>query len=259
MSRILRFEGPRAEGPASSPVSGLAGSPVNPQAHELANPLTRQPGNPPTGQPANTQTRQLADRSSEAFGINFARGRTLPASVRRALAWLALAYVLANLVIGCALLGLTVLSFTEAQRVRQLAGASLNPAAQRVAQQEMADLQAQAGLQATQLNAIIERLARRLPAAGKLAVLASTLPARTWITGLDAKREGHTLTIKATYLIDPEHPYELPTTAWVGALKSDARFGQGLKRLELQNSSRKTVGRAELFEFTLAAEWGPLS
>ena len=63
------------------------------------------------------------------------------------------------------------------------------------------------------------------------------------------------MTIQAAYLIDPEHPYELPATPWIQALKADPQFGVNLKRLDLQSSSRKTQGRSELFLFTLSAEW----
>ena len=131
-------------------------------------------------------------------------------------------------------------------------------AAEPASRQAMADLQAQAAIETTELTAMNAQLATRFPVGAKLAALTTTLPARTWLTGLEAKRDASTLTIRAAYFIDPEHPYELPTTRWIQALKADPTFGRGLKRLDLQNSSRQTQKRAELFAFTLLAEWAPV-
>ena len=193
--------------------------------------------------------------ASAAFSINFARHTLLSPRLRRALVSLTAGYLLTGAVCGCLLLGLTLWTHLDARRLQQRLGHTGTPAAEQASRQAMADLRAQAGLQTTQLHAMSAQLAMRFPVGAKLAALTTTLPARTWVTGLEAKRDAHTLTIHAAYLIDPEHPYELPTTRWIETLKADPAFGHGLKRLDLQGSSRKTQGRAELFVFTLSAEW----
>ena len=196
--------------------------------------------------------------TSAAFSINFAPRTFLSPRLRRALVSLTAGYLLTAAVCGCLLLGLTLWTHLDARRLQQRLGHTGTPAAEQASRQTMADLRAQAGLQTPQLNAMSAQLATRFPVGAKLAALTTTLPARTWLTGLEAKRDSRTLTIRAAYFIDPEHPYELPTTRWLEALKADPKFSRGLKRLELQDSSRKTQGRAELFVFTLSAEWAAL-
>ena len=196
--------------------------------------------------------------TSAAFSINFARHTILSPQLRRALASLMASYLLTGAVCCCLLLGLTLWTHLDARRLQQRFGDTGTSTTEQASRQMMADLRAQAALQATQLAAMSAQLATRFPVSAKLAALTTTLPARTWVTRLEAKRDARTLTIQAAYFIDPEHPYELPTTRWIDALKADPAFGHGLKRLDLQGSSRKTQGRAELFVFTLSAEWAAL-
>ena len=196
--------------------------------------------------------------TSAAFSINFARHTVLSPRLRRALASLIAGYLLTGTVCVCLLLGLTLWTHLDARRLHQRLGSARGTVVEAAAREAMADLQAQAALDATQLTAMNAQLATRFPVGAKLAALTTTLPARTWVTGLEAKRDARTLTIKAAYLIDPERPYELPTTRWIETLKADPAFGRGLKRLDLQSSSRETQGRAELFSFTLSAEWAAL-
>ena len=184
--------------------------------------------------------------AAAVFTINFIRGRTVAPRLRSALVGLGLAYLAANVVAAVWLIGLAV-SLT-AQRASA-------PAAAGAVTAERQSLYDEAQAEANRLNGVIGREAARFRVGGKLAVLTSTLPTRTWITGIAGDREQRTLTIGAAYLIDPERPYELPTTAWLDALKADARFSQGLERLELVSSSRTTQGRAELLVFEVAAEW----
>ena len=198
---------------------------------------------------------QTLGSAPEAFSINFARHDLLSPRLRRALTVLAVGYLLAGAVCVCVLAGLTVWTSVDATRLQQRLGSSVQSPIGQAARQAMADLQAQAALEATQLTAVSGELATRFPVAAKLAALTATLPARTWVTGLAANRETRTVTIQAAYLMDPEHPYELPATQWIQALKADPQFGANLKRLDLQSSSRKTQGRSELFLFTLSAEW----
>ena len=207
--------------------------------------LSREPSRPP-------------GETSAAFSINFARHTILSPRLRRALASLMASYLLTGAVCCCLLLGLTLWTHLDARRLQQRFGDTGTSTTEQASRQMMADLRAQAALQATQLAAMSAQLATRFPVSAKLAALTTTLPARTWVTGLGAKRDAHTLTIQAAYLIDPEHPYDLPATQWIDALKADPAFGRGLKRLDLQGSSRKTQGRAELISFTLSAEWTPL-
>ena len=123
--------------------------------------------------------------------------------------------------------------------------------------QEMETLRERAADNLVQLNAIIAQERQRFPAGEKLAALTRTLPARTWLTNLSGDRAGRTLKIKAVYLINPDAPYDLPTKAWLAALKEDAHFREGLTRLDVGQSSRKRVGDAELFSFELVAAWQP--
>ena len=202
---------------------------------------------------------QVLGPSSEAFSINFARHALFSPRLRRGFAFLTAAYLLAGAIVCCVLLVLTVWTGVDAGRLQQRLGSDVQSAAGQASRQAMVDLQVQAALEATGLNAVSGELSSRFPVAAKLAAMTVTLPARTWVTGLTANRTTRTLTIQSAYLIDPEHPYELPATPWIQALKANPQFGVGLKRLELQGSSRKTQGRSELFLFTLSAEWAPLS
>ena len=203
---------------------------------------------------------QQLSAAPEAFAVNFSRPAILSPRVRRALAKLTAGYLLLGAAAGILLLGFALWTHLDARRLQQRLGTPAGrSAAEQASRQAMADLQAQAVLQTAQFNAMNAQLTSRFPVGAKLAALTTTLPARTWVTGLEARREGRTLTIRAAYLIDPEQPYELPTTRWIETLKADPAFGRGLKRLNLQDSSRETQGRAELFLFTLSAEWLPLS
>ena len=220
---------------------------------QLATPAER-PANPGPAR----ELSQAPGHAFAAFSINFARHATLPLRLRQALAWLTVGYLFAGAVCCCLLLGLTLWTHLDAGRLQQRLDSPVESVAAQASRQEMAELTAQTTLQITELQAMSAQLATRFPVGAKLAAVTTTLPARTWVTGLDATRDARTLTIKAAYLIDPEHPYELPTTRWIEALKADPAFGQGLKRLDLRDSSRETQGRAELFVFTLSAEWTPL-
>ena len=121
----------------------------------------------------------------------------------------------------------------------------------------METLRERAAENVAKLNAIIAQEQQRFPIGEKLAALTRTLPARTWLTRLSGDRDGRTLTIQAVYLIHSDAPYDLPTKAWLAALKEDAHFREGLTRLEVGQSSRKRVGDAELFSFELVAAWQP--
>ena len=180
------------------------------------------------------------------FTINFIRRYAVAPRLRSALVWLGLAYLAANIVVALWLIG---------SAVALMAQRASAPAAPGAVTAEAQPLYDQAQIDVNRLNGIIGRETARFRVGGKLAALTATLPARTWMTGISSDRDKRTLTIAAAYLIDPQRPYELPTTAWLESLKSDARFSRDLKRLEVVSSSRTTHGRAELFVFELAAEW----
>ena len=201
---------------------------------------------------------QQLSAAPEAFAVNFSRPAILSPRVRRALAKLTAGYLLLGAAAGILLLGFALWTHLDARRLQGRLGNTGTSATEQASRQTMADLQAQAMLQTNGLTAMNAQLATRFPVGAKLAALTTTLPARTWVAGLEARRDAHTLTIKAVYFIDPEHPYDLPTTRWIETLKADPAFGRGLKRLDLQGSSRETRGRAELFVFTLSAEWTAL-
>ena len=238
------------------------GSEVPERAKETAPPLA---GSSRPTSPGPTLTRAGAGRvsghaprslSGEVFSINFIRHETLPVHIRRAGIYAALGYVAVNLLIALGLLGMVAHFRGEARRL-QVAIQGPRPSAEAVKarQQAMQTLSGRASDQLAKLQKVIAIQEQRFPVAGKLASLTKTLPPRAWITGITGSRDERTLRVQAAYLIDPEQPSTLPAKAWIDALKADEQFRQGLKRLELGSSSRKTQGNAKLFEFELIAEW----
>ena len=194
------------------------------------------------------------------FSINFIRGETVSLRVRRLLTSLALGYLIANLLLLAGLLGTALHARTQRQRLAQVLS-SPTPSTRVVhaGEDDMERLSRRAQADLAELGAIVAQRKLGFPVGGKLAALTKTLPARTWLTGISGTRAERRITVQATYLIDPERPYELPIKAWMGALRDDLAFRDGLTRLELSASSRKTQGRAELALFELVAEWQPLA
>ncbi len=190
--------------------------------------------------------------------INLIRHQHLPRYVQRSLTWVVLWAFCFNVVVAAGLC--LVAQRTRArgrQLQRQLQGQMSSVDAAGTLKQEMLTLRERAHEDWAQLTAMIVLQQTRFPVGGKLAGVTKTLPPRTWITGLSADRDKRTLTINASYLIDAERPFELPTKAWMAALQANPPFSHGLKRLELGESSRKLQGTAELFCFSLIAEWRP--
>lgn len=153
------------------------------------------------------------------------------------------------------LLALAFSAVEHAHRVQVSLGGVGRPVNLREIPQEMEGLQDQAVRDLVMLSNAKLLQQQRLLVAGKLSAVSQTLPPRTWITGLSGDRNTRTIRIDAVYLIDPANPYELPAKAWMEALRNDAAFSRDLKRLELEDSSRKIQGSAELFAFRLVAEW----
>ena len=190
--------------------------------------------------------------------INLIRHQNLPRYVQRSLTWVALGALLVNVAIAAGLGGVAYRTRAQGHRLQtQLQGRMASADAASTLKQEMLTLRDRAHEDVTQLNAMIALQQARFPVGGRLAGLTNTLPPRTWITGLAADREKRTLTITASYLIDTERPFDLPTKAWLAALQANTQFSRGLKRVELGESSRKLQGSAELFCFSLVAEWKP--
>ena len=196
--------------------------------------------------------------SRGVFTINFMRHQLPSAGLRRAGMLATVGALAANLVVLVVLLGVAV----SLQRQERIMRAGLNVSGSRAGSADalMAELRPLQGRAAENLHALRRVIAAQrgsLPLAGKLAVLATTLPSRTWIANLSGDRDTRTLTIEAVYVIDPSAPTDLPINSWMSALKADPRFGEGLQKLELSASARASQGRAQLMRFTLAAEWKP--
>lgn len=201
----------------------------------------------PTGQPANRPI-------GTVFSINFLRHQTLPRYLRSVLVYGALGYLAVN---AALMVGLLALGFhTEATRQRLVQGQLSAPASVTAMAREMEALQERATQDLAKLDILTTLQTQRFPVGGKLAALTSTLPGRTWITGLSGDRKERSMTVQAAYLINPDSPYDLPAKLWMDALSADPRFGRGLRRLELGASAKKKQGRVELFTFELMAEWG---
>ena len=197
--------------------------------------------------------------SGPVFSINLIRHQTLSLRVRRTLAYLGLGYLLANAVALVVLLAVAATTSQQIHRTRvQLTTQAPSASAVEVVRREMETVQQRATEELARLQAMVSQQQQRFPVGGKLAALARTVPPRTWITGLSGARKDRTLTIRAAYLVDPDQPHALPTKGWLEALRADAAFGPGLKRLEMASSTRTSQGRAELFTFELVAEWNPV-
>ena len=265
MSVVLRHE-ERARAAAKRLAGGDAAEP--PMQDVLRGP--QEPQRPPTSLiPPRARreephvSRQAVSQehfSGSVFSINFVRSQTLSLRVRRLLTSLALGYIVANLFALTGLLGTALYAHTQRQRFAQSIPGGTTPSIRAVgAGQDDMEIHRRAQADLAELGAIVAQQKLRLPVGGKLAALTKTLPARTWLTGISGTRAERRITVQATYLIDPERPYELPIKAWMGALRDDPAFRDGLTRLELSASSRKTQGRAELALFELVAEWQPLA
>ena len=190
------------------------------------------------------------------FSINFLRHEIIPLSIRRALVFMALAYLAANILFLGYLGSIAVTSRAEWKKVQAgLQGEVPSAAALTDLKGEMAMMQDNAAKELGELNRIITRKREEFPFGGKLGTLAKTLPARTWITGISGDRESRRLTVQAAYLVNPENPYDHPTKKWIESLKADPSFSRRLKRCDLGASSQKLQGKAEVYSFELVSEW----
>ena len=193
--------------------------------------------------PSSTQGRALV--GEPVFGVNLIRDRVLSRAARRILAIAGSIWLTANL---CVFLWLLIAAGKAATiSMSSAPGAAISDvsAMRKQAEEDLALLRARiAAQQAT------------LPLAGKLGVLSTTLPPRTWMTQISGKRDGRQMNVKASYAVDPDHPYDVPATAWVQALRADPVFGGGLSKLDVGATARTMVGDAEMVTFELTAQWG---
>jgi hypothetical protein len=205
-----------------------------------------------------TSMAQTLQAESAIFSVNFIRHRVIPRRVRTTFMYAVLAYLLVNAVVLLYFVGSALSTNLHWRRLQtSLQGQASSASTMTGLRQEMGVLHDRATEDLAKLRGIAELKRQRFPLAGRLAVLTTTLPARTWITGVSASRDARLMTIEASYLVDSEAPYELPMKSWLEALRTDAYFRHGLKRLELSKSTRKTQGRSELFTAELVAEWHP--
>jgi len=186
------------------------------------------------------------------FTINFIRRHAYAPHIQKWLMGLAGWYLLINAVVAVGLVAEASSSYRDWRALRAEAQRSGTAAATPLARdRDIERLHQRAAEDLAALRALIARQQAVFPVAGKLAALTTTLPARTWITGISGDRAGRTLTVRASYLINPEAPYDLPVNGWIESLKSDPRFGGGLQRLELGLSSRQSQGSSTVFTFEL--------
>ena len=216
-------------------------------------------GNPELGVRNERQIPQSAiqtPNSEAVFTINFLRREVLPLSVRRTLIFALLAYLAAHVLFLGYLSTVAVSSRAEWKKVQAgIQGEVPSTTALADLKAEMATMQENAVKEFSELSRIIARKREEFPFGGKLGGIARTLPARTWVTSLSGDRENRRLTIQATYLVNPENPYDHPTKKWIEALKADPSFGSRLKRCDLGESSQKMQGKVEIYSFGIVSEW----
>ena len=204
----------------------------------------------------NSELRPAPLVSSEVFSINFIRSEFVPPQVRRWLLSVGLGWLVINALVLVGLMLMTVLMHQQSRQLQAAVRQQITSAKTvDTASQEIETLGEHAAEHVAQLNAVIAQERQRFPSGNKLAAIARTLPARTWLTSVSGDRKARTLTIQAAYLINQASPYDLPTKEWLAALKDDPGFREGLTRLDVGSSSRKRVGEAELFSFELTAQW----
>ena len=203
-----------------------------------------------------SELRQTPLVSSEVFSINFIRGEFLPPEVRRWFLAAGLGWLVINALVMVSLLLMMAGMHYQSRRLQAAVRQQITSAGTvDTASQEIGTLGDNAAEHLAKLNAVLALERQRFPSGSKLAAIARTLPARTWLTAVSGDRKARTLNIQAAYLINQDSPYDLPTKAWLAALREDPGFREGLTRLDVGTSSRKRVGEAELFSFELMAQW----
>ena len=208
----------------------------------------------PTTSPSGTPP-HAAVVAGNVFSINFMRHEVPSIGLRRAGMFATLGIMAVNVFMLLVPLGVAM----QLQQQEHQARVGLHASGQRTATaiaEELRPLQTRAGENLRAMHGMIHAQQDRFPISGKLAALASTVPARTWIAKLEGSRNDRMLKIEALYAIDPAAPTDLPIKDWMNALKADARFGTQLRKFEMTSSARAAQGRAEVMRFVLTAEWG---
>ena len=195
--------------------------------------------------------------NGEGFSINLVRHEVLPRSVRRLMAYAALGYLAVHALFLMGFLGTTLHHYVARRQLQaRFRGQTPITAPGNVLKREMRFLNERASGNLVELNTIATLQRQQFPIGGKLAALSRTLPDRTWITSVSGKREDHSVTVQANYLINEDQPYDVPTKQWMEALRADPSFSTDLRRIDVGTSSRKkSHGEAELFSFELNAGW----
>ena len=197
--------------------------------------------------------------NSEVFSINFIRRPAIALPARRVVLYMALGYLGLQLIGTVGLLGTGIHSFVKRYGLEKgLAGRGVTLSSLNTLRGEVEALHGEASNQLKRFNAALALETQRLPIAGKWAALTETLPSRTWITRLSGSRDQRLIRIQAVYVVDTSKPFDLPIKKWTEALKADPRFGTGLKRIDLETSSRSgPQDQVSLYSFDLIAEWKP--
>ena len=194
---------------------------------------------------------------SEVFSINFIRRELIALPSRKIILYVALAYLGFQAVWTVGLLGTAAQAFVKCFGLEQeLKKHGSDLSSLQALRSQVETLAREAEDHAGEFQSILALEKQSFPLGAKLAALTETVPPRTWIAQLSADRDKHQLGIQAVYAVDPANPFELPAKKWIEALKADPRFGSGLKRLDLDTSSRTgSPGKVSLYAFNLVAEW----
>ena len=192
----------------------------------------------------------------EGFAINFVRGETLPPWVRLASAYAVISTLAVGLLLALYLVVASAAFFFQSHQLQaKLRGRLPTPAALAVLKQEMQELDDQAVFDLAQFKTFSNLQKQRFLAGERLAALARTLPARTWVVQISGQRAERSMDLQAAYLVDSGTPYKIPAKNWVQDLQADPVFKNGLRGVSIGSSSRKTQGNSELYLFNLSADW----
>ena len=195
-------------------------------------------------------------RPDPIFRINFSRNNFISDVVRKNTVYGVIIYLIAHLIISLVMAGAAA---DTGRRFHHLASSLEAKLPESV---KIEELNAQMGGLYQELSergrfmGIFIRLGQdRFAAAGKLAALARTLPAKTWLTKVHGSKSDKSLKVDALYYIAPDEPFELPVNAWMEKLKQDPVFSEGLLKIELKKSAQERKGTAELQMFEIEARW----
>ncbi len=194
--------------------------------------------------------------TQQTFSINFIKQKTVPLKFRRAAALAAVFYLALNGILAAGFLGSGAAASLQSLGLKnKLSKLAAGPITADSLEQDMEPFYSHAAQSLDGLNRVIASGHQRFPVGGKIAAVVKTLPNRTWITSFSSKHPERTLRLEALYLVDPKAPNKLPLKTWERALRADAVFSQGLKKLSLGQTSSVKQGKADCVRFDLVAEW----